>query len=189
MGAGNGLMGLLKYDYPPLLAPGRHFLCLSDIEELCVSRFTESDRAYREKLFYSFEDFYQRLLVAKIPCDVVVDGSFVTEKPRQIDVDVKVYIDYDAHCNLDSEQQMLVDSINEEIYIDLVDSTAYIRYPREHECFGTGLDLGNQSEDYGLEHSETWLKGYAVLMLWETDVGIRIRSRTCSPSIRFSLAT
>ncbi len=89
-------MGLLKYDYPPLLAPGRHFLRLSDIEEFCVARFQEAARAYREKLFYSFEDFCQRLLVAHIPCDVVVDGSFLTEKPQPSDVDVKVYIDYDA---------------------------------------------------------------------------------------------
>jgi hypothetical protein len=69
-------MGLLKFDHPPLLAPGRHFMSLMDLQHLGVDRFIEpASQAHRERLFYSFEDFYQRLLVSKIPCDVVVDGT------------------------------------------------------------------------------------------------------------------
>jgi hypothetical protein len=166
---------MLKFDHPPLLAPGKHCLSLVQIEQLCVSRFEGESRRHREKLFYAFEDFYQRILVASIVCDVVLDGSFITEKPKPSDVDVKVYIDVDAHERLSDEQFAQYIAISEPHYIAGVDSTAWVTYPRGHECFGCALDPRNRGEDYGLENSETWLKGYVVLMPGETDVGVRIR--------------
>jgi hypothetical protein len=46
----------LKYDHPPLLAPGRHYMCVAEIEALCVRQFTDAAaHACRAKLFYSFD--------------------------------------------------------------------------------------------------------------------------------------
>lgn len=181
-------MGLLKFDHPPLLAPGRHFLSLSELFRIGVKRFEdEGARAHREKLFYSMEEMYQTLVVAKVPCDFIVDGSFLTEKARPSDIDVKVFICEDAHSILSDEQHLAYNAINDYESTGLVDSSAYVKYPLGHECVGSGLDLGNQNEDYALEHSGMWLKGFAVLMVAETDVGIRIRSRACPQSLRFGV--
>jgi hypothetical protein len=49
-------MGALKFDYSPLLAPGRHGMTLATIETLCVLPFEGRARAQRERLFYSLED-------------------------------------------------------------------------------------------------------------------------------------
>lgn len=151
-------------------------MTLQGIFDLCVVPFDAAARARRESLYHGLEQLVQSLLVAKIPCDVLVNGSFFTEKPEPDDVDVKVYIDVDAHAALTDEQLVALNSINDYDYIPGVDGSAWVSYPRGHPDFGSALDLRNASEDYGLEHSESWLKGYAALMLWETDVGIRIRS-------------
>lgn len=165
-----------KYDHPPLLAPGRHLLSLQEIHDLCVGRFSGVARSHRERLYYSLEDFYQRLLVANITCDILVDGSFLTEKPEPEDVDIKVYIDVVAHDGLSDAQYILYSAITDGLNIPLIDSTSWVTYPLGHPDFGSALSPGNRGEDYGLEHSEKWLKGYVVMMLWETDVGVRIRS-------------
>jgi hypothetical protein len=165
-----------KYDHAPLLAPGRHCLKVPDVFRICVEPFKGPARDHREKLFYSFEEIVQRILQARICCDLVVNGSFFTEKEMPDDVDIKVYIDVTTHALLDAAQMAVYDSLNENHYVPYIDSSAWVTYPRGHPDFQTALDLGNTSEDYGLEHIRLWLKGYGVLMLWETNVGLRIRS-------------
>ena len=164
-----------KFDYPPLLAPGRHYLTLPEVYGLCVTPFDGDALSCREKLYYAMEQLIQSLLTARICCEVIVDGSFLTAKPMPEDVDVKVYIDVNAYDLLDDQQLFVYNSVNEDGYTVGVDKSAWVTYPRGHPDFGSALDLGNSSEDYGLEHSGIWLKGYVVLRLWETDVGIRIR--------------
>jgi hypothetical protein len=163
-----------KFDHPPLLAPGRHFMTLSDVEALCVHRFSGLARSKRARLFYGLEELVQNLLQVGLRCSLFVDGSFLTEKDLPDDLDVLVNIDLDVMTNLSIEQRILVDAINQLQYIDNVDSWAATSYPRDHRYFGTALDIGNAGDAYGLEHSKFWLKGIAVLTLGETDVGLRI---------------
>jgi hypothetical protein len=168
-------MGLVKYDHPPLLAPGRHYLSLADIESLCVHPFTGSARSCRERLFYALEGFIQSLLQAVIRCDAFIDGSFLTKKPEPDDVDVIVLVEHGIHITLSEDQKQVLDAINNEPHFAVgVDGFALTAYPRDHEYFGTALDGGNPGEIYGLEHSREWLKGYVVIRLWETDVRNRI---------------
>jgi hypothetical protein len=49
-------MGEFKYDHLPLLAPGRHYMSLPEIEALCVHRFDGVARTVRERLFYALDD-------------------------------------------------------------------------------------------------------------------------------------
>lgn len=166
-------MGVFKYDHAPLLAPGRHYLGLSDIERLCVHQFEGNARSHREKLFYALEDFIQLLLVQKIRCDIFIDGSFLTAKKDPDDVDVIVSIEHEVFESLSEQQMQCIEKINYQP-VPSVDSFAGTTYPREHERHGTAADLGNAGEVYGLEHGQVWLKGYAVVRLWETDVRNRI---------------
>ena len=167
-------MGLHKYDHPPLLAPGRHYCTIPQIEAWCVYPFEGQDRVRREILFYALEDFIQRILISKIRCDAFIDGSFMTKKPQPDDVDVVVSTELCVFEKLSEDQMQLLEEINKPGFVTGVDSIALTTYPRGHSHFGAALDLGNAGELYGLEHGKVWLKGYAVIRLWETDVGNRI---------------
>lgn len=167
-------MAAYKFDHLPLLAPGRHLMTLEEIEAICVRRFAGQARSRREKLFYGLEELTQELLRVRLPCTLFVDGSFLTEKPDPADVDVLLNIDDDVLKNLIPEQRTLIDALNLEHYIAFVDSHAVVTYPRDHRYFGTGLDMGNAGDAYGLEHAGFWLKGIAFMRFGETDVGLRI---------------
>ncbi|RYH61662.1 MAG: hypothetical protein EON54_09895 [Alcaligenaceae bacterium] len=162
-----------KFDHTPLLAPGRHFMTLAEIEGLCVTAFTGAARACREKLFYALEGVVQNLLTAKVPCQIYADGSFFTEKPEPQDVDIIVAVDTSVMDKLTEDQFLAVEALNGEPAVG-VDSLAITSYPRDHEHRGYGLDCDTLVEGYGVEHSGAWLKGFAVVRLWETDVGNRI---------------
>jgi len=148
---------------------------LAHIEALCVTPYTGPARLRRERLFYALEGVVQDLLNAHIRCDVFADGSFFTEKPEPDDIDIIVSIEIDVFEGLDEPQLLLIETLNTG-QIALVDSIAVTTYPREHPYRGFGLDLESLIEGYGLEHAQVYLKGYAVLKLWETDVGNRICS-------------
>jgi len=164
----------LKYDHPPLLAPGRHILSLQEIERLCVHPFSGQARVHRERLFYAFEDLIQQLLVAKLRCEVFVDGSFFTQKPDPGDVDCIVAIESCVMEDLTAEQKVIVNALNQEVFVAGVDSLAVTKYPRDHPYFGSAIDVRNGGEEFGLEHSRLWLKGCGVMRLGETNVGLRI---------------
>ncbi|MBJ6124778.1 DUF6932 family protein [Microvirga splendida] len=168
-------MGLrYKYDRSPLLAPGRHYLTLEQLYGLCVARFPGNRD--REHKFHKVEEMVQQFLIAEIPCEMWIDGSFLTEKPDPGDVDIVVKIGFDVSEALTSEQRQLVDAANDIVYIEGIDSFVFVAYPRDHEFFGSEIDdRETWAEQFGLEHSEVWLKGLAVLRLRETNVGLRIR--------------
>src|SRR4051812_27561577 len=127
-------MGLrYKYDHPPLLAPGRHYLSLLELYELCVTAFPGNrDCEYK---FRKVEEMVQQFLVEKIPCEMWVDGSFLTAKPDPDDVDIVVRLDFDVADNLTSGQRNLIDAANDLGYIDGIDSFVFVTYPRDHPLF------------------------------------------------------
>jgi hypothetical protein len=164
-----------KFDHPPLLAPGVHYVTLGQIHRLAVERF-DASRDYRKRLFHALEEFVQATLRTGLPGDLAVDGSFLTEKPEPGDVDVIFTVDFDVSEQMSAEQDAFFTSISEDKVVSCVDSLGIIRYPRHHRLFGTTLDVCSmRSHQYGIENSEEWLKGYCVLMVRETNVGRRIR--------------
>nr|WP_133769400.1 hypothetical protein [Enterovirga rhinocerotis] len=139
-----------------------------------VASFEGKARTRREALFGSFEQLVQALLTRCIPCEVRLDGSFLTKKPEPSDIDVVVALDEDVSGLLTPEQNALIFDLNtSELFVGL-DCTVWVNYTRESENFGRGLDADAASEGYGLENGQRHLKGYVVLRLWETDVGLRI---------------
>jgi hypothetical protein len=170
-------MGIGKsHDFPPILPPGRHVMTLEQIKALCVDAF--SNRARRSELFHHFEELVQSFLVGGIPCEIWLDGSFLTEKEAPRDLDVTVIIEADVATNLSADQQKLVDIAGEGRFNDAVDSFVFSRLPREDPNFGDDLadPAYSWGEQYGRETSEQWLKGFVVMMLRETNVGLRLRS-------------
>lgn len=165
----------LKSDYPPLLAPGRHFMTLPRLESLCARAFDEHTPDVRMILFLRLEALVQALLVAKIRCDVYVNGSFLTRKPAPGDVDVIVTVEHAIYESLSEGQMSLLDGITQGDFGADIDATAWVEYPREHEHHGSALDGSFAFEGFGVEHSQQWLKGFAVIRLWEADV----RNRFC----------
>ena len=164
-----------KPDAMPLLAPGGHLVSLSEIH----TRFVQGVRneVHREKLFLGLEELVQRLLLAEIPCEFWVDGSFLTEKEFPDDIDIFILVDSDVNDSLDEEKTRLLLDINTGYSPIGMDAQVYTIYNRGHSHFGTSADVGREwASGYGIENSEKWLKGYAILRLRETDVGLRIRS-------------
>ncbi len=159
----------------PLLAPGRHHMRLQDVHD----RFVRDVRneAHREKLFLGLEELVQRLLRLKIPCELWIDGSFLTEKPYPDDIDVMVFIESSVNEKLDEAQDLELYNINIGYVPENVDAHVYTVYSIGHEHYGTPIDVGYEwGRGYGLENSEQWLKGIAVLRLMENNVGLRLRS-------------
>lgn len=164
-----------KFDHAPLLAPGRHVMSLAELEHLCVAPFSGNARQRREKLFYDLEICIQAILEARLPSDVIVNGSFLTEKPEPCDIDAKIYIANDLFDQLSRAQQILIANFNDPAYSKNLQIDVSPTYPRGHKDYGCAADLRGEGEDFGIEHAKQWLKGYAVLLVWETNVGLRIR--------------
>jgi len=165
-------MGAFKFDHQPLLAPGRHQMPLWQVEQLCVVGFPGS--VIRPDLFRKLERFVAAFEAARIRCDMLVNGSFMTEKLEPSDVDVAVLLDPYVADNLDLRQEMLVDSVNDDMFIEGVDGFVETLFPLGHASYRADGNEMLWSEQYGREHNGEYLKGIAVLRVGETDVGLRI---------------
>lgn len=150
-------------------------MSLEKLQALCVSPFDGKSRQRRELLFNTLECCVQEILLAKLPSEIVVNGSFLTKKPEPDDIDAKLYISHDLFDRFSSQQKILIDNFIDLGYSQYLQIDVSPIYPLGHDRYGGAEDLRQQGEDYGIEHSKQWLKGYAVLLLWETDVGLRIR--------------
>ncbi len=147
-------------------------MTLSEIEKLCVLRFEL--RATRERLYYALEEVVQALLRLRIPCEILCNGSFLTERVDPGDVDIVVRLDSDVAEVLNVEQNELIDALGLPRFAAGIDSFVDVVLPRDHPQYGFDESISWEAH-YGLEHSERWLKGVAVLRLGETDVGLRLR--------------
>lgn len=163
-----------KADFPPLLAPGRHFLSMAEIERLCVGKFVGASREHRARLFEDFSTFVNAITSVELVCEIVTDGSFLTEKELPDDVDVVLVIDHDVSVKLTINQRNVIDLLNEAEYFASIDGTSWTRFHIGNDFFESAIDFFNATRDFGLEHGERWLKGYAVVRVGETDVGLRL---------------
>lgn len=169
-----------KEQWPPLLGPGFHVLTLEAFEALTVQRF--SGAVPRRNLYYKVEELVQQFLVAGIPCEFWIDGSFVTEKPEPDDVDIAIKIMDDVTSNLSDNQRHLVYEISgKDVYIQGLDIFVFTGYWIGHEFYGTDVDDGHSrtTQTYGQLYGkdmDDWLKGIVVLPLWENRIGLRLRS-------------
>jgi len=143
---------------------------------MCVLPFGGNKR--RRSLFHLLEEFIQALLVAEIACEVWLDGSFLTKKDEPSDLDVTAILEPDVSEALSDDQLSLIDKIADCEFAEDVDSFAFVKLRRDHTDYGDEyLDPAySWGQQYGLECSERYVKGFVVLRLRETHVGLRICS-------------
>jgi|SRR6185437_115576 len=165
----------IKFDFPPLLAPGYHTFDLAGVERLCVRPFSPASN--RKFLYQHLEQMVQDLLLKGIRCSLWVDGSFLTEKENPSDLDVIVVLDYDVTLSFTGEQKLFIEDIGEMRYHPHIDSFVITLIPRGHPEYLTGeADRADWARMYAVEHADYWLKGVAVIRLGENDVGLRINA-------------
>jgi len=160
----------VKPDFPPLLAPGFHRLDLDGICRLCCF----PDNLRRRHLFLHLERLVQDLLIHRIPCEIWINGRFLTTKDGPSDLDVIIKFDYDVTCNFTPTQKEFMDNLEQEMHNERIDSWVSTVIPRGHQEFTVGEnDPSDRARLYSVEHSGNWLKGIAVLRLGENDVELR----------------
>ena len=87
----DGKVAWNKIEKLPLLAPGRHMMATQELKELTAGRFPKSGK--REQLWSAFEKLYQEILGAGFPCQIWIDGSFLTEEENPSDIDFSIHVD------------------------------------------------------------------------------------------------
>lgn len=147
-------------------------MTLGALRSLAVESFTTDSP--RVAIFAKFEALVTDLEQLGFRCEILCNGSFVTQALEPSDIDVVVRIDHDFALSLTPEQTALFDALNDDLTDHVVDTFAEVSYPVGHDDYG--LEEGPSWEaHYGLEHGQVWLKGVAVVKVGETDVGLRLR--------------
>jgi hypothetical protein len=149
------------------------------LKELAVDGFEGASAERRGQLLESLGQLVVMLVGTGIPCNLFVDGSFLTKKPFPRDIDAMVCVDHSVMNTMNGEQFALFMALNasDQDVVPDVDSKAFTTYPVGHEQHGKllyGCGSVAPGAHYGVENGEEYLKGFAVLRLLETDVGHRI---------------
>ncbi|MBO6856457.1 hypothetical protein [Roseibium sp.] len=165
-----------KFDYPPLLPPGRHFVDLMSVKKMFLD--TQKNTNERRNAYYRFEVLVQALMEAAINCEIWLNGSFLTEKPDPSDTDVTVILEKDVASSLSQTQRDIIDRIEQGRFLENLDSFVFVRLLRDDEGFGDDFvdPAYTWGEQYGCQNDQQYLKGYVVLRLGENHVGLRICS-------------
>ena len=159
-----------KPDFPPILGPGRHKMTVQQLKALCCDGFPTDAR--RQTLFQKFEEFIQEYLVSSIVCELWINGSFLTKKENPSDVDVTAIIEPDIFAALSPSQTALITRTGDGHYGPDVDAFAWPRLPLGHPDYDDELlhPALTWHEQYAIENSGEWLKGFAVIELRKRNV-------------------
>ena len=162
-----------QIDHPPFLGPGRHEHNLGSLRSLCFSKITSKQR---EVLFSELECLTHELDQMSFCGELWVDGSFLTEKlsPNDIDV-VVVFWEQDVAGDPALTNFLLYELNGGKKWSRWLDTYVLpLRMSADGRYNTDSLDYwGNQ---WG-QGRDKWLKGFVVLRLGETDVGLRLLAR------------
>jgi len=165
-------MADLKQAFQPLLPPGRHVLSITELNSLTVLDFPKSVR--RRMLFAELQKLVNFLGLANVVGEIWIDGSFLTEKlePDDIDLSFAAW----AHAF-----ELLAPDSQTSIIQCLNGGKAFSPWLDTYLCFRFLPEDPRRAADKTVYWTEKWgvgwdgrLKGYIVLKLGETDVGLRL---------------
>src|ERR1700676_125563 len=94
-------------DLPSMFPIGFHHLTMGDVEQVCVELFPLSSS--RRVIFAGLVTFVQTLEAAKVPGELWLDGSYLTEKINPKDVDVILKVDAVVYNSGTQEQRDAID--------------------------------------------------------------------------------
>ncbi|MBW5437444.1 hypothetical protein FXB41_22610 [Bradyrhizobium canariense] len=161
-----------KQAFQPLLPPGRHVIGLDEFKALAVARFSTSVR--RPLMFTELERLVADLIALNLTCELWVDGSFLTEKPEPDDIDL-TFAAWAQSFDLvhPAVQQVVINSLNGgNKYSPLLHTFICFRFLREDPRRAADK-TDYWTEKWGVGWDDH-LKGYVVLKLGETDVGLKL---------------
>jgi hypothetical protein len=165
----------VKPDFQPMLSPGRHYMSLKEFQRKFAP---PSSSQKRLSVFSDFSRLVFDLRAKKIKCELWVDGSFVTEKPDPVDIDVslmvrKSWIDKAPICSIEFLEKL--DSSTEK-YLQVIDLYVSLLHDSGSELV-TDEDPYSWAKQWSVEHCGYWLKGFAVVNLVDSDVGLLVCAR------------
>lgn len=151
-------------DCPPLLTPGEHVRNIDEIRELCVARFPLSST--RAAIWGGLQTIVAALGLQAIVCELLVDGSYLTEEIEPEDIDFAVVVTpqfYDG-CNL--AQRNLLDWIGDD---------KQIKAAHLCDCY-LCIDFkeGDAGWFEGICDREWWLRFYSTSVVFKRERGIAV---------------
>lgn len=153
-----------KTEYPPILSPGLHRMTPDELREATVKDFPLSNR--REALWGSLEFVLNTLKSLKIPCELWIDGSFLTKKIDPDDVDFVVDIPIETFNTATAAQGDFIDNLSDQLYrtSDNLHSFVMFSAPVGDAAHADAVRVHEQwKKDFGFAYISREEKGIAVI--------------------------
>jgi hypothetical protein len=158
-----------KPESAPLLPPGRHLRTLTELQILCLDNFGRPST--RDQIFAALELLIDDLTVWNIPCELWIDGSFLTEKHDPDDADLTVLIEDEVFNTLDSSlQDHLMLNIDQKNYHPKLHAFLLVTKPRGHPEFDVARRYEMEWAEWWQVSRDGWVKGLAVIRLGGSNV-------------------
>lgn len=154
-----------KPEFPPLLAQGLHRFNQAGLKALTVDGFPNSTS--RPRLWDNFQRVVlNELARVQIPCEVWVDGSFLTHKIDPDDVDFVVDVPIAAFNTLSPDQQTLFNQYIAMAFRTSDDLHSFVMFntPSGHPMEPAAIRIHHQwQHDFGFSYVGRIAKGIAVV--------------------------
>lgn len=153
-----------KDEFPPLLNPGLHTMSAGDLKKLVVDDFPLSKR--RQALWDNFVAIAAHLKNLKIPCDIWIDGSFLTKKIDPDDIDFVVDVPVSILDAATIAQAAFLKKLSAMAFCANEKLHSFIMFeaPAMHKGHAKSIELHSQwKRDFGISYVKKEPKGIAIL--------------------------
>jgi len=151
-------------DCPPLLPPGEHVRSIEELRELCVAAFPLSTT--RAAIWDGFRKIVDMLEAQQIPCELLIDGSYLTEEIEPDDIDFAVVVPPWAYDSCDSAKRQLLDWIGDD---------KNIKATHLSDCYlSVDFKEGDAGWFEGYCDRQWWLRFYSKSVVYKRDRGVAI---------------
>ncbi|NIA71115.1 hypothetical protein HBA54_21175 [Pelagibius litoralis] len=161
--AGKG-MGA-KAEFPPLLLDGLHKMDLASLKTLVVDGFPKSAR--RLPLWNNFVTIaVDTLSSLKLPCEIWVDGSYLTQKIDPDDIDFVVDFPISVTSNISVPQKQFIEQLAANDFHNPHKLHSFVMFsaPIGHNYYPKSeLSHSRWKKDFGQSLTKKKPKGIAVL--------------------------
>ncbi len=153
---------MYKVDFEPLLSAGRHEMCLESFRK----RFVDPLGGGRQEIWKSFcEQIAEPIKELGIPCEIWIDGSFITRSPSPSDIDGSLMVEVSVIRDLSLSSIKFLESFDDTApsFDQRLDIFLCPVYPVGHPQRGEYNDPDGWAEQWSKEHNSSWLKGFVVI--------------------------
>ncbi|QTH20228.1 hypothetical protein HRJ34_18005 [Rhizorhabdus wittichii] len=153
----------MKKDYEPLLSAGRHEMTIGDFETQFVVGLGGSSRSTIWQEFKT--SVLQPLKQYQIPCELWLDGSFITKCPEPDDIDGSLMVLSEVIDNLDEDAFSYLKKFDDYNpgFDKCLDLFLCQLYPKAHPLHGGDNDPDGWAWQWSRERNSSWLKGFVVI--------------------------